>query len=63
MARQGSTPRYAPDIHGQTPDWHFKTESGIGLSWLLVVKADLKAIVTARSSLANRQLSMGVEVC
>jgi hypothetical protein len=29
MARQGFTPRYAPDIGGQTPDWHFKRE-GVG---------------------------------
>jgi hypothetical protein len=29
MAREGFTPRYAPNIGGQTPDWHFKRE-GVG---------------------------------
>jgi hypothetical protein len=29
VARQGFTPRYTPDIMGQTPDWHFMRE-GVG---------------------------------
>ena len=29
MARRGFTVRYAPDINGQTPDWHFKSD-GVG---------------------------------
>jgi hypothetical protein len=29
MARRRFIPRYAPDINGQTPDWHFKSE-GVG---------------------------------